>query len=444
LRPETRYAAVGDAHIAYQVIGEGPIDIVYHGGWYSHVDGSWDIPPLARFLERLASFGRVIMFDRRGHGMSDPIDLDNVTLEQWMEDLDAVMTAVGSDRHVLIGVTETGPMQILYAATYPERTRGLVLINTTASFARRDDYPWGMPEKLRRLSADMLYRFILGEDDTAMAYISPADMASPAWRESTLRMIRYATSPAMVLRLMDVSLELDVRAVLPSVHVPTLILQREEQPFVRVGHGRYLADNIAGAKYVELPGGQLQPWGADDTIILDEIEEFVTGVPPTHEPDRVLATVLFTDIVSSTEHAAAVGDKKWLGVLEAHNRTVRREIERYRGREVATAGDGFLATFDGPARAVRCARAVVDQLKDMDLDVRAGVHTGEIELVGADVQGIAVHIGARVAALASAGEVLVSRTVTDLVAGSGLSFTERGSHALKGVPGEWQLYAVER
>ena len=444
MRPETRYAPVSDAHVAYQVVGDGPIDIVYHGGWYSHVDGSWDIPHLARFLERLASFGRLIMFDRRGHGMSDPIDLDNVTLEQWMEDLDAVMTAVNSERHVLIGTTETGPMQILYAATYPERTSGLVLSNTTACFSRRDGYPWGMPAAYTHLAAEILHKMALGESDDAFAFISPADADDPKWRESTLRMVRYATSPGMLRRLMKATTEHDVRAVLSSVRAPTLILHRKDQPFIRVAHGRYLAEHISDARYVELPGADLQPWGKNDAGVLDEIQEFVTGVPPTHEPDRVLATVLFTDIVSSTEHAVAVGDKKWLSVLERHNRVVRREIERYRGREVATAGDGFLATFDGPARAVRCACAIVSEVKDIGLDVRAGVHTGEIELVGNDVQGVAVHIGARVAAIADTGEVLVSRTVTDLVAGSGLTFAERGTHTLKGVPGEWQLYAVER
>lgn len=446
-RPEVHYAPVDGAHVAYQVFGDGPIDIVYQGGWYSHVDGSWDLPPLARFLERMATFARVIAFDRRGHGMSDPIDLGNITLEQWMEDLTAVVTAVGSDQHVLVGTTESGPMQIMYAATYPERTRALVLHNATACFARRDGYAIGMPETYRHQAATVMRRVILGQGTPEeWAAISPEGATNARFRDSTLRMIRYATSPAMIQRLMEVSMELDVRDLLTAVRAPTLILHREFQPFVRAAHGRYLAEHIPHAKYVELPGSDLQMWasGESGSDVLVEIEEFVTGTRPVHERDRVLATVLFTDIVASTEHAVAAGDRRWLDTLDRHNAIVRRALGRYRGREVHTAGDGFMATFDGPARAVRCARYIADEVANLGLHVRAGLHTGEVELAGSDIGGIAVHIGRRVSDLARPGEVLVSRTLVDLVAGSGLSFADRGAHSLKGVPGEWRLYAVER
>jgi class 3 adenylate cyclase/pimeloyl-ACP methyl ester carboxylesterase len=445
--PHTRYAKVGDnAYVGYQVIGDGPIDIVYHAGWYSHIEAQWAERGLARFLERLASFSRLIVFDRRGHGVSDPIDLDNITLEQWMEDATAVMDAVGSERAVMVGTTEAGPMQILQAATHPERTAALVLINTSACAARVPDYPWGMPDRVQERVAAMMRDLLLGDPETSTAsYEMALGLTSGSTQASDgLRLTRYATSPGMVYRLMRISLQQDVRHILPLVRVPTLIIHRADQTFMRVDHGRYLAEHIDGARYVELPGTGLLPFFGDQNAILDEIEEFVTGVRPMREPDRVLSTVLFTDIVSSTERAVAAGDRKWLGVLENHNTIVRRELERHRGREVNTAGDGFVATFDGPARAVRCACSIIEGVRDLGIDVRAGLHTGEVELAGNDVGGIAIHIGRRVSDLAAPGEVLVSRTVVDLVTGSGLEFAERGAHALKGVPGEWQLYAVER
>jgi len=442
-RPRTRYAKIGDSYVGYQVVGDGPIDLVYHAGWYSHIEHQWSEGSLARFLGRLASFSRLIVFDRRGHGISDPIDPDDMTLEQWIEDTTAVMDAVGSERAVMVGTTEAGPMQILHAATHPERTSALVLINTSACAGRKPDYPWGMPEAYQERAAEMMRDLMLTTDDIELELYQRAlgvrsNDVDPA---DTLRLTRYATSPGMIYRLMRTSLQSDVRHILPMVHVPTLILHKADQAFMRADHGRYLAEHIDGARYVELPGSELMPFFGDQRPFLDEIEEFVTGVRPVHEPDRVLSTVLFTDIVSSTERAVAEGDRRWLEMLERHNAVVRRELDRHRGRAVHTAGDGFLATFDGPARAVRCACDIATQVAGLGLNVRAGVHTGEIELVGDDVAGIAVHIGRRVSDLAGPGEVLVSRTVVDLVAGSGLEFDARGEHDLKGA-GTWALYAV--
>jgi class 3 adenylate cyclase len=446
-RPRTRYAKVGDDYVGYQVVGDGPVDIVYHAGWYSHLEAQWDVRRIARFLERLASFSRLILFDRRGHGISDPIDLDNVTLEQWIEDTTAVMRAVASERAVMVGTTEAGPMQMLHAATNPDHVSAIVLMNTSACMGRRPDYPWGMPERVQEAAAENMRQVLIDLDtppQNAFYAISPGMTGDRRRQMDAFQLTRYATSPGMIYRLMHVSMALDVREILPLIKVPTLIIQRKEQPFVRVEHGRYLAEQIAGARYVELAGGDLMPWMGDDEVILDEIEEFVTGARPAHEPDRVLSTVLFTDVVSSTERAVAAGDRRWLEVLEQHNRLIRSQIEAFRGREVNTAGDGFLVSFDGPARAVRCACAIVDDVRNLGIGVRAGLHTGEVEMTGGDMGGIAVHIGRRVSDLAGPGEVLVSRTVVDLVAGSGLSFDERGSHLLKGVPGEMQLYAVAR
>ncbi len=443
MRPVTQYARVAeDSYVAYQVIGDGPIDVVYTAGWFGHIEAQWDYPALARYLERLASFSRLICFDRRGHGLSDPVDVGNVTLEQWMEDLRVVMDAAGSERAALLAAGEGGPMGILYAATYPERTSALVLVNTQACMHRSDDYPWGAPEEVMLRIAELVQKSFW---DNKSAEIVLGSITSDTRDEIQLRrLFRYATSPGMARRLAHVSFRQDVRNVLPAVRVPTLVLHRVDNPFRRVGSGRYLAEHIEGAKYVELQGVDEHPWSGDQDGLIDEIEEFLTGVRRAAEPDRVLATVLFTDVVASTERAVAEGDRRWRELFEEHKKVVRRELDRQRGREVSTAGDGFLATFDGPARAVRCACSIVDSVSELGLDVRAGLHTGEIELTGNDVTGIAVHIGSRVQDLAGPGEVFVSRTVVDLVAGSGLSFSERGSYALKGVPGEWELYAVQR
>jgi class 3 adenylate cyclase/pimeloyl-ACP methyl ester carboxylesterase len=442
-KPETRYARVDEgSYVAYQVVGDGPIDLVYTAGWFGHVEAQWDYPAAARFLERLASFSRLIIFDRRGHGLSDSIDVDNITLEQWMEDVGVVMDAAGSERAALIGAGEGGPMTMLFAATHPTRTSALVLVNTQACIVQMDDYQDGMPRETVKRLGDMIQRSYW-DAESAASILGPitSDVQDV---EQLRRLFRYATSPGMVRRLVRTSFEQDVRDVLSAVRVPTLVLHRSENPFRRVAHGRYLAEHISGAKYVELPGVDEHPWTGDQEGLIDEIEEFLTGVRPISGPDRVLATVLFTDVVSSTEQAVHIGDRRWSEMLDAHDRVVRRELERQRGREINTAGDGFLATFDGPARAVRCACGIIDAVRDLGLKLRAGVHTGEVELRGDDVAGIAVNIGSRVSELAGPGEVLVSRTVVDLVAGSGLSFADRGAHALKGVPGEFQLFAVER
>jgi class 3 adenylate cyclase len=440
--PETKYARVADdSYVAYQVIGNGPIDLVYTSGWLGHVEAQWEYPALARFLERLASFSRLICFDRRGHGLSDPVDLDNISLEQWMDEVRVVMDAAGSDRAALLGAGEGGPMTILFAATYPERTSALLLVNTSASMAQRPNYPWGMPPGVQEQVKEGVQKSYWDRGSAARFIGS---VTSDEHDQMQLeRLFRYATSPGMVRRLLTTSLEVDVRDVLPAVRVPTLVTHRSDDRMRRVGGGRQLASEIAGAKYVELPGVETHPWSGDQAAILDEIEEFLTGIRRAPESDRVLATILFTDVVSSTERLAQSGDRRWRDLFEEHKRVVRRELDRHRGREVNTAGDGFLATFDGPARAVRCAQAIVERMHEVGLDVRAGVHTGEIELAANDVTGIAVHIGSRVQDRAGPGEVFVSRTVVDLVAGSGLSFEDRGEHDLKGVPGQFQLYAVK-
>ena len=440
-RTETRYAELDDSYIAYQILGEGPIDIVQISGWVGHVEAQWDYPALARYLERLASFGRVICFDRRGQGMSDPIDPDNITLEQWMEDVRVVMDAAGSERAALIGPGEGGPLAVLFAATYPERTSSIVLINTWATMLRHEDYPSGMPKSANVKMRENFKRSYLDHSiaEFAFSHLTP----DPRDAEMLRRLTRFALSPRAGAKLSRFQMDIDIRDTLPAVRVPTLVLHRAENAYSRVGHGRYLAEHIAGAKYVELSGAEQYPWSGDQDEMLDEIQEFTTGARPAPEADRVLSTVLFTDICVSTERAAAVGDRKWKDLLNRHDVLVERELDRHRGRKVNPTGDGVLATFDGPARAVRCASAIRDAVRELAIAVRCGVHTGEIELRGNDVSGIAVHIGQRVSGLAGEGEVLVSRTVVDLVAGSGLEFDDRGEHQLKGVPGRWQLFAVK-
>jgi class 3 adenylate cyclase len=363
-----------------------------------------------------------------------------MTLEQWMEDVHVVMNAAGSERAALVAAPEGGAMAILYAATYPERTSALVLINVAATLTRHDDYPWGMPPSAAETYVREWQKSYWDHESAALMVASITTDAQDL--EHMLRMARFAMSPGRTGRFARVNLDLDVRHVLASVRVPTLIMHRTENRHSRIGHGRYLAKHMAGAKYIELPGKEHWPWSGDQETILDEIEEFLTGVRPAAETDRVLATVLFTDVVASTQHAAQLGDRKWTTLLDQHDAAVLRELERHRGRKVNPTGDGLLATFDGPARAVRCAKAICSVVRTLGIEARAGLHTGEIELRGDDIGGIAVHIGQRVSALARPGEVLVSRTVTDLVAGSGLEFDDRGEHELKGVPGRFQLYAV--
>jgi pimeloyl-ACP methyl ester carboxylesterase len=440
--PETHYAKSGDVNIAYQVVGEGPLDLVLVHGWVQSFDGGWEIEPIRRFYERLASFSRLILFDKRGTGLSDRVALDDLpTLETRMDDMRAVMDVVGVERAAVLGHSEGGSMCALFTATYPERTRALVMVGSAARTRWAPDYPIGATDDV----IDELERAILdgwGVDliRSLLHELGPSIAADEELVQAHTRAALRAASPAAAAALTRMSAMIDIRHVLPAIRVPTLVLHRAAEALAEAS--RDVGERIPGAKVVELPGSDHMPWLGDQDAALDEIEEFLTGVRPHPVLDRVLATVLFTDIVGSTELAADLGDRGWRELLEQHNAVVRRELGRFRGRELSTAGDGFLVTFDGPARAVACAVAIRDAARALGLQIRFGLHTGELELAGSEIRGIAVHTGARVAGLAGPGEVLTSSTVKDLVAGSGLEFEDRGSHKLKGVPGEWHLYAV--
>lgn len=438
MRRETRYAKSGDVHVAYQVAGDGPIDVVLVPGFVSHLETIWE-PPLDAFVERLASFSRLILFDKRGTGMSDPT-VGVATLEERMDDVRAVMDAAGSEQAALFGVSEGGPMSLLFAATYPERTRALVLYGAIPRWLRAPNYPPGLPEAAHERVVDVLEAG--WGTGVGLEGFAPSRADDEGFRAGWARLERLGASPGAMQRIMEMMKDIDVRHVLPTVSVPTLVLHRRDERVVPVEAARYIAERIEGARLIELPGEDHIPF-VDPDQILDPVEEFLTGQRPEPRVDRALATVLFTDIVGSTERTAEVGDRRWRELLDAHDRAIRAELDRHRGREVNTTGDGFLATFDGPARAIRCAAAIREAARRVGLEVRAGLHTGELEVRNGDVTGIAVDIGARVAGLAEPGEVLVSRTVTDLVAGSGLAFADRGEHELKGVPGHWGLYAVE-
>ena len=437
---ETRYAKSGGVHIAYQVLGDAGPDLVLVPGWVSHVEHVWEEPLFSRFLRRLASFSRLILLDRRGTGLSDRV-ADLPTLEQRMDDVRAVMDATGSGQAALVGLSEGGPMCTLFAATHPERTRALVLYGTTARITRTDDYPIGIPPD----GLDQLARRMAATWGTGMSaeLFAPSLAHDDAYRRSWGRFERFAVSPAGIQALMGMLHDTDVRDILSTVHVPTLVLHRQGDRAILPANGRYMAERIPGARYVEVLGDDHFPWVGDADAVLDEIEEFLTGARTEPEPDRVLATILFTDIVGSTARAAEMGDQRWRALLASHDALVRREIARFGGREVKSVGDGFLALFDGPARAIRCACAVRDGVRRLGITIRAGLHCGECEPLANDVGGIAVHIGARVVASAEAGEVLVSSTVKDLVAGSRLRFVDRGVRELHGVPGKWNLFAVE-
>jgi class 3 adenylate cyclase/pimeloyl-ACP methyl ester carboxylesterase len=440
--PETRYAKSGDVNIAYQVVGDGPFDLVHVPPFVSNIELQWEDPLERRYFERLASFSRLIMFDKRGTGLSDRVAV--ATLEERMDDLRAVMDAVGSHRAAVYGGSEGGALSVLFTATYPERVSALVLYGAYPRMAWAPDYPEGIPgdvwdEGLRYLEEN----WGRGEDGGLPLYALTPDRADdPVFRKAHGRWERLSASPGAAVAIQQMIREMDVRDLLPAIRVPTLVVYRTADVAHAVG-SRYMGAHIAGAKVVELPGNEYFPHLGDQDAILDEIEEFLTGVRPVHAPDRALATVLFTDIVSSTARVAALGDDAWTHVLDRHDALVAREVERHSGRRINTTGDGMLATFDGPARAVRCAQAICAGVRSLGIEVRAGLHTGEIELRGDDIGGIAVHIGQRVSALSGAGEVLVSSTVKDLVAGSGITFTDRGPHVLKGVPEKWRVFAVE-
>lgn len=435
---DIRYAKSGSVSLAYQTFGGGDVDLVLAPGYISNLEANWEEPNYARFLERLASRFRVVVFDKRGTGLSDRVPA--ATLEERADDVRAVMDAVGAERAALLGWSEGGSYCAFFAAREPERVSHLILYATPPRLLRSDDYHAGWPLKLFEEILDAT-ETTWGTDAVA-GWVNPSVAEDEDYRRWFGHMQRLAASPSSAREMMAGLRDLDVRDVLPFIQVPTLILHRVEERWVLVDHSRYLAEHIPGAKYVELPGGDHWPWMGDSDAAIEEIEEFVTGTRSLREPDRVLATVLFTDIVDSTRRAADLGDRRWRDLLERHNQVVRKGLQRFHGVEVKTIGDGFLATFDGPARGIRCARAVVDEVGRLGIDLRAGLHTGECEAMNGDLGGVAVHIGARVAAKAEAGEVLVSSTVKDLVAGSEIIFQERGEYELKGVPGHWHLFAV--
>ena len=438
---KTSYAAATAGQIAYQVFGEGPRDVLYLHA-FGNVETQWDVPPLARFLERLSSLGRVIVFDRRGVGASDPVSLEKLpTWEEWADDILAVLDAADSTRAAVIGEGDSGPTALLFTAAHPERVESLVLFTTTAKFMASDDFPIGFPEEMVSAFVELFQRSWGTEELAKIALPSFADQ--PDVLSTFMKYVRTSATPHSASIQFDYMFRsIDTRAVLPSIQVPTLVLHRSNSVFLPIEFGRFLAENIPGARFAEVPGEDVYCFGAHSDDVLAEITEFVTGERPQEDLDRVLATVLFTDIVSSTQHLSDVGDRSWKEVLDRHDRVTRAQIERYRGREIDTTGDGFLAIFDGPARAIRCACAIRDEARTIGLEIRAGLHTGELELRGDGVAGIAVHLGARIAALAQANEVLVSRTVADLVAGSDIALVDRGEHDLKGIPDRWTLFAV--
>jgi class 3 adenylate cyclase len=437
--PETHYVDVGGALVGYQVVGDGPIDLVFAHGLGNHIDLVWDLAPAAALYRSLASISRFIIFDRRGTGVSDPISRDTpLTWEDWAEDVRAVLDAVGSRRAAVMAALETGTMAILFAAMQPERVSKLVLVNTAARGLRDDDYPFGMPP------ADVAAYVAMVEQTWGTSEMARIGM--PTWSTDeefirfASRMTRASASPRSAAAQADYFTRyVDVREALPLIQAPTLVIHCKDCAYVPVERGRYLAEHIPGAKFVELSGGDLVPYDE----LFDEVAEFLTGERPAAPVDRILATVLFTDMVGSTARAASVGDQRWRSLLDAHDRAVREQLRRFRGNEIKTTGDGFVATFDGPARAIRCAREIAEATHDLGIDIRLGLHTGECDVRGDDLAGLAVHIAARVAAAADADEVLVSGTVKDLVAGSGITFKDRGEHDLKGVPDTWRLYAVQ-
>lgn len=436
MQPVTQYARSGDVHVAYQAFGDGPINLVLVPGFVSNVENYWDQPDFARFLTRLASYARVVTFDKRGTGGSDRVS-ELPGLDVRMDDLRAVMDAAGIEQAALLGISEGAPLSILFAATYPHRCRALVLYGSFSRFS----YWFATDEALAAFFGYVEKAWGTGGSIQKFAPSRANDSAFQRWWG---RNERLGASPAAVTALMRMNSQIEIGGVLPAVRVPTLVIHRTGDQVVNVAGGRDVAAKIPGARLAEFPGSDhLFYVGENADDISDAIEEFLTGARGSAVADRVLATVLFTDIVGSTEKAASLGDRRWRALLDDHHAMVRGILTRFRGHEVKTTGDGFLATFDGPARGVRCARAIADEVRSLGIDIRAGLHTGECEIIGDDVGGIAVHIGARVAALAGAGEVLVSSTVKDLVAGSGLRFGSRGVTPLKGVPGEWQIFAAE-
>ncbi len=439
MRPRTQYTRSGKASIAYQVLGEGPIDLVYAQGWVTHLEYAWENPDYARFLTRLADFSRLIQFDGRGMGLSDR-DIGPSTLEERVNDIRAVMDAAGSQRAALLGVSEGGYMSVLFAATHPERTTRLVLCGCYARESWSPDYPWGRTAEYhdawdRALEENWGGPFELEHAAPSMA----KDEAARSWFGAYLR---YSASPGAAMAASKLNRRVDVREILPSVRVPTLVLHRTGDRWYALAEVQYLADRIPGARLVELPGDDHIPWWGDQDSLIGEIQKFLTGSRNQPSAERVLLTVLVTDIVGSTEKAAAMGDVKWRDLLQSHDTAVRREVKNFDGQEINTTGDGFVLAFTGPTRAIQCAQAIRQELENLDLATRAGLHTGECERRGGDLRGIAIHIASRIAATAQPGTIAVSGTVKDLVVGSRIKFSELGKYPLKGLPGEWLLFTV--
>ncbi len=443
--PQTHYARTDDgAHIAYQIVGDGPRDLIFIPWWWNHLEGQWDDPLIAHFLERLAGFSRLILFDMRGVGLSDPASLtEPPTLERWMDDARAVLDDVGTSEAIVLGHGDGGLVAQLLAATHPGRVAGLVLVDSYARLGSDSGYQGLDPDELDGVMSSFFGDFWGTGDQRWVHLVAPSQSDNEAFRSQLARLERLSVSPGAAVAIQRVIGHLDTRAVLSSISAPTLVVVHRDDCFVPPHYGRYLAQHIHLAELIELEGGDHLYWVGNPDATLDRIERFVTGTAAVGRVERILATVLFTDSAGSTERAVALGDARWTALLEQHHALVRRQLERFRGNEVKTMGDGFLATFDGPARAIACACAIRDGVSQLGLAVRAGVHTGEIEITPSDVAGIAVHIGQRVSSLAHAGEVMVSRTVVDLVVGSGIAFSDRGEHELRGVPGRWRVYTVD-
>ncbi len=439
MTPETHYTDCDGVNIAYQVVGEGPIDLVLVPGWVSNIEIFWEEPRMNRFLRRLAGFARLILFDKRGTGLSDRVT-DTPTLEERMADVRAVMDAVGSERAAVVGYSEGGPMCALFAETWPERTIGLVMIGSYARRSRAPDYPFGPEPAVHEKFINSLAAS--WPSDTLLDIRAPSVVGDERFTQWWTRFLRMSASPGAAVAMTRANNEIDIRHVLPTIQVPTLVVHAKGDRTCEIGHGRYIAENIPGAKFVEIDSDDHLPWLAGAEEILLSVQEFLTGSRPKMAGDRVLSTIMFTDIVGSTEIAADRGDRAWGDLLEAHNALVRQELAAYSGKEINTTGDGFVMAFDGPARAVRCAEALGEAVGGIGIDIRAGIHTGECELADGELSGLALHIAARISDIAPAREIVVSRTVKDLVAGSGLAFEDFGVHALKGVPDEWQLYRV--
>lgn len=437
---DTRYAKSGPLNIAYQVFGSGELQLVLIPGWASHVENIWTLAEFKTFAEKLARFARVVMLDRRGTGLSDPVS-DPPTLEERMDDVRAVLDAVGWEQAAIFGISEGGPMAMMFAASFPARTSALLLYGTFARFSRAPDYAFGYPAEVNARWMSAISEGLWGTGDLSRRF-APSLAADPAVLRTLARLERMSMSPGTARKVFGVMAEIDVRHVLPAIRVPTLILHRVEDTPVRVGHARYLAAHIAGSRYVELAGDDHLPWCGDADALLGEVREFLTGERAESEADRILTTILFCDIADSTRRLAELGDAEWRQRLAAFYALADEKLRHFRGRKLDTAGDGLFAAFDGPARAVRCGLSLARAVDALGLRLRVGVHTGECEVLGDKYSGMAVHLGARVAGVAEPGQVLVSSTVKHLVVGSGLGFADAGTHALKGVPGEWQLFAA--